>query len=104
MKHIISCIALVSILLLGSCSSSKNSQEGGSVNISGTVSEIQPGKDGYTARIVTADNQTYFVTISHSNLTTPDQYKTVKPGEMVKVKGDFFKVGEENHITVRELN
>jgi|GEM_PF-1975745 len=104
MKHIISCIALVSILLLSNCTSTKKSQEGASVNISGTVSDIQPGKDGYTAKIVTAENQVYFVTISHSNLTTPDQYKTVKPGEMIKVKGDFFKLGDENHITVRELN
>lgn len=70
----------------------------------GVVKEINHGKDGYTAKIETKDKEIYFVTISHSNLTNHEQYKSVKLGETLKVTGDFWKMDTENHITVREIN
>lgn len=73
------------------------------LTIEGTVKEIANGKDGYTASILTSDNQTYKATISHSNLKDAKQYRTFNTNEIVKVTGDSWKMGEENHITVREI-
>ncbi len=70
--------------------------------ISGVVNEIQQGKDGYTAKITTANNDIYYVTISPSNLKDPAQYRSVKVGDTMTVKGEQWKKGDENHITVRE--
>lgn len=72
--------------------------------VEGIVKEINNGKDGYTAKIETKDKESYFVTISHSNLTNHEQYKSVKVGETLKVTGDFWKMDTESHITVREIN
>jgi hypothetical protein len=72
-------------------------------SIAGKIEEIKTGKDGYTAKIVTEDEQTYFATISHVNLSNPGQYKSAKVGETIKVKGEVWKMENENHITVREL-
>jgi hypothetical protein len=70
--------------------------------ISGEVKEINYGKDGYTARI-NAGGALYFVTISHANLKDPAQYKSTTVGAMLTVKGDIWKMGDETHVTVREL-
>lgn len=72
--------------------------------VEGNVLEINNGKDGYTAKLETAEKEIYLVTISHSNLKNHEQYKTVKVGEKLKVTGDFWKTESENHITVREIN
>jgi len=71
--------------------------------ISGSVEEIQQGKDGYTAKITTTNGRLYYATVSHSNLKNPSQYKALQVGDTVKVKGDKWKMDNENHITVREL-
>ncbi len=71
--------------------------------IEGVVSNIQQGKDGYTAELKTKESEVYFVTISHSNLTDHASYKTVKIGENLKVTGDFWMMEKENHITVRQI-
>lgn len=73
------------------------------LKLTGTVKEIQNGKDGYTARIVTDGGNTYFATISHSNLRNPKQYRTLQPGEKVTVRGHTWRMDEEIHLTVREL-
>lgn len=73
-------------------------------SVQGSVKDINRGKDGYTAKIETANSETYFVTISHSNLKDHTQYKDAKIGDKLDVKGDYWKNGEgENQITVREL-
>ena len=69
--------------------------------VEGKVVEITNGKDGYTAKLETAEKEHYFVTISHSNLTNHEQYKSVKVGETLKVTGDFWKMENDNQITVR---
>jgi len=71
--------------------------------VEGKVQEIQKGKDGYTAKIETQDKEVYFVTISHSNLKDHTQYRNANIGEIIKVSGDFWKMENENHITVREI-
>lgn len=71
--------------------------------VSGEVNEIQLGKDGYTTKIITAENDVYFVTISRSNLTNPEQYKSVQLGEQLKVSGDYWTMEGDKQITVREI-
>lgn len=71
--------------------------------VEGKVLEITNGKDGYTAKLETAEKEHYYVTISHSNLTDHEQYKSVKVGETLKVTGDFWKMEDKNQITVRVI-
>lgn len=71
--------------------------------ITGKVKEVVNGKDGYTAKVVSEDGKVYSATVSHANLKDPSQYKTVKTGDQVTVKGDSWMMGEEEQITVREL-
>ena len=92
--------------MFGHCTSDKNNAgeyqpEG---YISGEVRQIQPGKDGYTAKIMTADYQVYFATISIPNLgKNAAQYREVEVGETIGVKGEVWEMNGETHITVREL-
>ncbi len=72
--------------------------------VEGKVVAINPGKDGYTAKLETKEKIFFFVTISHSNLKNHEQYKAVKVGETLKVTGDSWKLGDDNQITVREIN
>ncbi|MGK4568933.1 hypothetical protein [Flavobacterium sp. 3HN19-14] len=72
--------------------------------VEGKVQEIMNGKDGYTAKIETADKEVYFVTISHSNLNDHTQYKSVKVGETLKVTGDSWATEGKNQITVRSID
>ncbi|PHN02455.1 hypothetical protein CRP01_32250 [Flavilitoribacter nigricans DSM 23189 = NBRC 102662] len=71
--------------------------------IKGTVEGIQNGKDGYTAKIKTEDNETYFVTVSTANLSDPTQYKAVEIGSVIEVQGDEWTMGEDKQITVRQM-
>jgi len=72
--------------------------------VEGTVLETNHGKDGYTAKIETAEKEIYFVTISHSNLKDPKQYKDLTEGNKLKATGDFWKLGDDNQITAREVS
>jgi len=81
---------------------SKEEEKDSIISVEGQVKEINKGKDGYTA-ILTTENGIYFATISIPNLKDPKQYRAVEIGETVKVKGDSWKMEEDNYITVREL-
>ncbi len=60
--------------------------------ISGKVTEIQPGKDGYTARLVTAGGQVYVATVSRANLKeNAAQYRSVAVGDTLRLKGDVWQ-------------
>ena len=71
--------------------------------VEGVVTNINQGKDGYTATLETSTKEEYLVTISHSNLTNHEQYKSVKVGDNLKVTGDFWKMEDKNQITVRVI-
>lgn len=71
--------------------------------VEGIVQEIQNGKDGYTAKMITANKEIYFFTVSHSNLKDHSQYRTVKAGDKLKASGELFKIDGNNHLTVREI-
>ena len=81
---------------------SKEEEKDSIISVEGEVKEINQGKDGYTA-ILTTEDGIYFATISIPNLKDPKQYRAVKIGERIKVKGDSWKMEEDNYITVREL-
>ncbi|MDR6845978.1 hypothetical protein [Flavobacterium granuli] len=87
----------------GNTSTSKSEIDKKIKTIEGEVLEINQGKDGYTAKLKTNTEEIYFVTISHSNLKNPTQYKATKIGEKLKVSGEFWKMNGENQITVREI-
>jgi hypothetical protein len=72
--------------------------------IQGTVVDINRGKDGYTAKIETPAMTIVAATISRSNLKDPEQYKEVRIGENLNVTGDYWKLGKEDQITVREIH
>lgn len=71
--------------------------------VSGKVESVESGKDGYTAKINTDEKGVYFATISIVNVGGPQNYKQVKIGDVVSVKGEFWKTEEENHIKVIQI-
>lgn len=73
------------------------------VTITGKAAEIVNGKDGYTAKIVTADGAVYFITASIPNSKDPKNYRRVAVGETVTVSGEQWMQGTEKHIIVREF-
>lgn len=81
-----------------SCASMKDKN-----TISGKVQSIQFGKDGYTAKINTAKNEVYFAAISIVNVGGPENYKKLKEGDEVSVKGEIWKTDTEKHIKVTEI-
>lgn len=72
------------------------------VTVTGKVEEIVNGKDGYTAKITSAD-ETYFITASIPNSTDPKNYRRVSVGETVTIKGELWMQEEEKHVVVREF-
>ena len=73
------------------------------IAVQGKVNEINKGKDGYTAILTAEDGKIYYATISIPNLKDPKQYRTVAIGETIKIKGNSWKMEDDNYITVREL-
>ncbi|MFD2940884.1 hypothetical protein [Flavobacterium notoginsengisoli] len=83
-----------------SCTSMKNDSN---APVSGKVESIEGGKDGYTAKITTDAKEVYFATISIVNVGGPQNYKQLKIGDIVAVKGEKWKTDDENHIKVTEI-
>jgi lysyl-tRNA synthetase class II len=73
------------------------------VTVNGTVGEITFGKDGYTAQLKDDSGREYFVTISRANLDDPKQYRELKAGDKITVKGESFKLDNKLHIKVEDL-
>ncbi|PXY44816.1 hypothetical protein [Flavobacterium hydrophilum] len=71
--------------------------------VSGKVDSIEAGKDGYTAKITTDAKEVYFATISIVNVGGPQNYKQLKIGDNVSVKGEIWKTEDEKHIKVTEI-
>jgi hypothetical protein len=83
-----------------SCTTMKNDTNGA---VSGKVESIESGKDGYTAKITTDKKEVYFAVISIVNVGGPQNYKQLKIGDVVSVKGEKWKTEDENHIKVTEI-
>ena len=83
----------------------ESSKEESKGYIKGKVESIQNGKDGYTAKIKTIEDDIYFVTISVPNLGRENahQFRSVSIGETIEVKGEMWMMEDEKHITVRAI-
>jgi|GEM_PF-1756548 len=73
------------------------------ITVTGKVTEIINGKDGYMARIQTSRGNIYSATISIPNLDDPKQYRTVKVGDQITVKGEATQLEDDMLIRVDEL-
>lgn len=74
-------------------------------SVEGKVTQVNFGKDGYTAIVTAVSGETFAVTISHSNLKDHTQYKEFKVGETLKATGDFWKNAEgQTQITARSID
>ncbi|MDR7209791.1 hypothetical protein [Flavobacterium piscis] len=71
--------------------------------VSGKVQSIEFGKDGYTAKINTDKDEIYFAVISIVNVGGPQNYKQLKEGEEVTLKGEIWKTDTGKHIKVKEI-
>lgn len=89
---------LVLMTFVISCATMKDN-----VVISGKVESIELGKDGYTAKIKTENNKIYYATISIVNLGGPENYKKLKEGDVVSLKGDIWKADTGKYIKVKEI-
>lgn len=88
----------VLIMFVVSCACMKDKN-----TISGKVESIEFGKDGYTAKINTTKNEVYFATISIVNVGGSQNYKKLKEGDEVSLKGEVWKTDTEKHIKVKEI-
>lgn len=83
--------------------SCKTMKDSSSNTVTGKVDAIEAGKDGYTAKISTDSKEVYFATISIINVGGPQNYKQLKIGDVVSVKGEIWKAEDEKHIKVTEI-
>jgi hypothetical protein len=99
MKNILLFSAVIMLLIFTiSCACMKDKN-----TVSGKVASVEFGKDGYTAKINTDKNEIYFALISIVNVGGPQNYKQLKEGQEVTVKGEIWKTETENHIKVKEI-
>lgn len=91
-------VVLMLLVLVFSCACMKDKN-----TISGKVESVEAGKDGYTAKINTDKKEVYFATISIVNVGGPQNYKQLKAGDEVSLKGEIWKTETENHIKVKEI-
>lgn len=78
-------------------------KDGDIIEVTGEVTEINQGKDGYTAKLKTADGKAYAATISIPNLDNPKQYRASKVGDKITVKGIVTNLESDVLIRVKEL-
>ena len=96
LKKISFLFVLMTFVISCACMKDKNT-------VSGKVESIESGKDGYTAKITTDSKEVYFATISIVNVGGPQNYKQLKEGEEVTLKGEIWKTDAEKHIKVKEI-
>ncbi|HEX9960882.1 MAG TPA: hypothetical protein VGB00_08115 [Pyrinomonadaceae bacterium] len=91
MKKILIIIFAVVFVSSGCGANQQNSsnqvRKGKIVSVKGSVTQIERGKDGYTAKIKTDDNKTYSAVVSSVNLGS-SRYREVKVGDSIDVEGE----------------
>jgi hypothetical protein len=95
-KKIVFAIAVLTFVVSCACMKDKNT-------ISGKVESVEFGKDGYTAKIKTDKDEVYYATISIVNVGGPENYKKLKEGDEVSLKGEIWKTDTEKHLKVKEI-
>lgn len=73
------------------------------VTVTGTVTEIQQGKDGITAKVKDDNGKFYSIVISIINLKDKNMYRPVKVGDIIKVNGEQWEMNGETHIKANTL-
>ncbi len=73
------------------------------ISIKGTVTNIQQGKDGYTALITTKEGQQYHAVVSMVDLAYSLDYEDVKVGDFVTVTGDTLNLGDRISMNVKAI-
>lgn len=110
MKNLILALFTITTLVTTGCVCKKNkvqtvAQNEENQTVTGKVTAITNGKDGYTAVLQTADKKTYNATISRINLQkSGSEYKRYEEGETITVTGSTWVDTEGiTYITVTEL-
>lgn len=93
-------VVVLLMTFIVSCNSVKNNSVD---TVSGKVESIESGKDGYTAKVNTDTKEVYFATISIVNVGGPQNYKQLKIGDVVSLKGEIWKTDDEKHIKVTQI-
>ena len=70
-------------------------------SVTGTAEQIERGKDGYTAIVVSNDNKRYHAVISRVNMQ--EDYKEIKIGDKATFMGDTTHVGTDVYMKVRKI-
>lgn len=99
MKKILIVIFTAAVFAFGSCSSNPQNSSNQAIKVKGKVTEIERGRDGYTAKIQTDDAKIYSAVIS--SVTLGAQYRDVKIGEVIEVEAAAYSGG--NRLTVTAL-
>lgn len=79
-------------------------KDGETITVTGKVTEITFGKDGYTARLQDAGGNIYTATISRVNLNDPGQYREVKTGDKLIVTGEVTNLEQDVLLRVSKLH
>ncbi len=111
MKNLVLALFTVTMLFTTGCVCIKNkaettTQNQENVTVTGKITSVTNGKDGYTAVLQAADNKMYNATISRINLQkSGSEYKRYEEGETITVTGSTWVDTEGvTHITVTELH
>ncbi|HEY8558986.1 MAG TPA: hypothetical protein VIL74_01185 [Pyrinomonadaceae bacterium] len=78
------------------------SKNGGKIAVEGTVTAVEKGKDGYTAKIKTLDGKIYAAVVSAVDLAGTGKYRQLKAGDSVRVEGEDA-LGDGGTIKVTDL-
>jgi len=110
MKNLVLALFTVTTLVTTGCVCKKNKvetteQNQENVTVTGKITAITNGKDGYTAVLQAADKKMYNATISRINLQkSGSKYKRYEEGETITVSGSTWVDSEGlTYITVTEL-
>lgn len=111
MKNLFLTLIALTTVVITSCASTNNAvaatgQEEENVTVTGKITALTNGKDGYTAVLQSADNKTYTATISRINLQkTGSEFKRFEEDETITVTGSVWVDTEgTTYITVSELH
>jgi len=110
MKNLVLALFTVTTLVTTGCVCKKNKMETTEQNqenltVTGKITSVTNGKDGYTAVLQADDNKMYTATISRINLQkSGSEYKRYEEGETITVTGSTWVDTEGvTYVTVTEL-
>src|SRR5690606_23655735 len=100
-------VLVIGILVTSGCSNNQsNTDENQQITITGEITAVENGKDGYTATIQDDKGELYFATISIINLQkSGGEYQAHEVGDKITVTGPQWQDDDgKSHITVQKLD